>query len=49
MTVVKVLEKEVLRNICVYAPQSCRTAAEKKALIGLNYRIYPCISRPFTA
>lgn len=36
ITVVKVLEKEVLRNICVYAPQISRTAAEKKALIGLN-------------
>ena len=29
MTVVMVLEKEVLRIVCVYGPQSGRTAAEK--------------------
>ena len=30
MTVVMVLEEEVLRIICVYGPQSGRTAAEKR-------------------
>ena len=30
MTVVMVLEEEVLRIICVYRPQSGRTAAEIK-------------------
>ena len=30
MTVVIVLEEEVIRIICVYGPQSGRTAAEKE-------------------
>ena len=30
MTVVMVLEEEALRIVCVYGPQSGRTAAEKE-------------------
>ena len=30
MTVVMALEEEVVKNICVYGPQSSRTGAEKE-------------------